>query len=104
MTRTPFTRLLVIHTDGIPTTGCAALPAQVDPSQPGLVDTLVHDCVTAGQIPDASGVDVVVAGIGRTDQDLSADAVTFLLDLNTALCEAAGAASCRVDSNLPSDL
>ena len=100
----PFTRTLVIHTDGIPTTGCAALPAQVDVSQPGLVDTLVGACVDAGQLPDATGVDIVVAGVGRTDQDLTADAVTFLLQLTTSLCAATGAASCRVDPNLPPDV
>ena len=100
----PFTRTLVIHTDGIPTTGCAALPAQVDVSQPGLVDTLVAACVDAGQLPDATGVDIVVAGVGRPDQDLTADAVTFLLQLTTSLCAATGAASCRVDPNLPPDV
>ncbi len=102
--RDPFPLTLLIHTDGIPTTGCAALPAEVDVTQAGLIDTLVQNCVDAGRLPDAVGVDVVIAGIGRTDQDLSADAVTFLLDLNTALCQAAGATSCRVDPNLPSDI
>lgn len=99
-----FSRTLVVHTDGIPTTGCAALPTEVDPTQPGLIDSLVQACVDAGRLPDAAGVDVVVAGVGRTDQDLSADAVTFLIDLNTSLCEASGASSCHVDPNLPSDL
>jgi hypothetical protein len=94
------TRVLVMHTDGIPTTGCAALPAQVTVDEPGLVERMASACVDAGQIPAADGVDIVIAGIGRTDTDLGADAVTFLLALNTALCEASGA-TCHVDANLP---
>lgn len=93
-------RVLVIHTDGIPTAGCAALPAEVNVSEPGLVERIVARCVEAGELPAADGVDVVVGGIGRISQDLSAESVGFLIDLNAALCEATGA-TCRVDPNLP---
>ena len=71
--------MLVIHTDGIPTTGCAALPDQVDVSDPGLVDALVAACVEPASCRTPTGVDIVIGGIGRTDPDLTADAVTFLL-------------------------
>ena len=97
------TRTLVIHTDGIPTAGCAGLPAETDVSDPNLVDQLVADCVASEQLPDADGVHIVIGGIGRTDQDLSAESVTFLIALNDGLCTATGA-SCRVDPNLPPKL
>lgn len=93
-------RLLVIHTDGIATAGCAALPEQVNVDDPGLIDSLVSACVDAGQLPPGDGIEIVIAGIGRTDQDLDAPSVSFLIDLNTALCKATGA-TCRVDPNLP---
>jgi hypothetical protein len=96
-------RSLVIHTDGIPTAGCAALPEQTNVSDLSLVDELVATCAAADQLPDADGVDIVIGGIGRTDEDLSAEAVTFLIALNQGLCEATGA-TCRVDPNLPSKL
>lgn len=96
-------RLLLIHSDGIPTTGCAALPEQVNLDEAGLVDRLLDACTAAGRLPAADGVHVFIGGIGRTDADLSADAVTFLIDLNSALCEATGA-TCHVDPNLPPDL
>ena len=96
------TRTLVVHTDGIATAGCAALPDEVDVSETGLVDRLTAACVDAGQLPDADGIEIVIGGIGRTDQDLDAGSVTFLIDLNRALCEATGA-TCHVDPNLPSD-
>jgi len=96
-------RVLVIHTDGIATAGCAALPEEVNLSEPGLAEQLTDACVTAGQLPSADGVEVVIGGIGRTNEDLSAESVTFLIELNTALCEATGA-TCRVDPNLPSDI
>ncbi len=96
-------RVLLIHTDGIPTTGCAALPEEVNVDEPGLVDRLLEACTSAGQLPSADGIDVVIGGIGRTDTDLSADAVTFLIQLNTALCSATGA-TCSVDPNLPPDI
>ncbi len=51
------------------------------------IDQLVADCVAADQLPDADGVDIVIGGIGRTDQDLSAESVTFLIALNQALCD-----------------
>jgi hypothetical protein len=93
-------RTIVIHTDGIPTAGCAALPEQTNVSDPALVEQLVAACADDGQLPDADGIDVVIGGIGRTDEDLSAESVTFLIELNTALCAATGA-TCRVDPNLP---
>ncbi len=96
-------RVLVIHTDGIATAGCAALPDQVNLSEPGLAERLTDACVEAGQLPTADGVEIVIGGIGRTNQDLSAESVAFLIELNTALCEATGA-TCRVDPNLPSNL
>lgn len=96
-------RVLLIHTDGIPTTGCAALPQEVNLDEPGLVDSLLEACTSAGQLPTADGVDIVIGGIGRTDTDLSAEAVTFLIELNTALCNATGA-TCSVDPNLPPDI
>lgn len=96
-------RVLLIHTDGIPTTGCAALPEEVNLDEPGLIERLLEACTSAGQLPAADGVDVVIGGIGRTDTDLSAGAVTFLIELNTALCDATGA-TCHVDPNLPPDI
>lgn len=97
------TRVLVIHTDGIATAGCAALPDEVNLSEAGLVGELSDACIDAGQLPGADGIEIVIGGIGRTNEDLSAESVTFLIELNTALCEATGA-TCRVDSNLPSDV
>lgn len=96
-------RVLVIHTDGIATTGCAALPEQVNVHDPELVDRLTQACVDDGQLPAADGIEIVVGGIGRTDTDLDAASVTFLLELTTSLCEATGA-TCRVDPNLPTDV
>lgn len=96
-------RVLVIHTDGIATTGCAALPEQVNVDDPELVDRLTQACVDDGQLPTADGVEIVIGGIGRTDTDLDAASVTFLLELTTSLCEATGA-TCRVDPNLPTDV
>jgi hypothetical protein len=96
-------RVLVIHTDGIATTGCAALPEQVNIDDPDLIDRLTQTCVDEGQIPSADGTEIVIAGIGRTDTDLDAASVTFLLELTTSLCEATGA-TCRVDPNLPTDI
>lgn len=93
-------RVLVIHTDGIPTAGCAALPEEVNVAEPGLVERIVARCTEAGHLPMADGVDIVIGGIGRTSQDLGAESVTFLVELNTALCAATGA-TCRVDPNLP---
>ena len=72
-------RLLVLHTDGIPTP-VAALPAEVDVSSPTLIDELVWRCVDSGQL--LRRVDVVIGGVARTDQTLGNDVVTFLLDLN----------------------
>lgn len=96
-------RALVIHTDGIATAGCAELPDEVNLSEPGLIDDLTTACAEAGQLPVADGVEIVIGGIGRTNQDLDSASVTFLIELNTALCEATGA-TCRVDPNLPSDV
>jgi len=97
-------RVLVMHTDGIATSGCAALPDEVVVDDPAaverLIDELVGACAGGEDLPDATGVEVVIGGIGRTADALSADAVEFLLDLNTALCEATGA-TCHVDPNLP---
>jgi hypothetical protein len=97
-------RLLVIHTDGIPTAGCAALPEQVDVSDPTLIERLTAACSDAGQLPAADAdVEIVIGGVGRTNQDLSAESVTFLIELNTALCGATGA-TCHVDPNLPPEI
>jgi hypothetical protein len=96
-------RVLVIHSDGIATAGCAALPEQVNVDDPELVDRLTQACVDDGQLPAADGVEIVIGGIGRTDTDLDAASVTFLLELTTSLCEATGA-TCRVDPNLPTEI
>lgn len=96
-------RALVIHTDGIATAGCAELPDEINLSEPGLIADLTTACTEAGQLPSADGVEIVIGGIGRTSQDLDSASVTFLIELNTALCEATGA-TCRVDPNLPADV
>ena len=96
-------RVLVIHTDGIATAGCAALPDEVNLSESGLAQQLTEACVAADQLPRADGIEIVIGGIGRTNEDLNAESVTFLIELNAALCEATGA-TCRVDPNLPSDV
>lgn len=96
-------RTLVIHTDGIATAGCAALPDEVNLSEPGLIDRLTAACTDAGQLPATDGLEIVIGGIGRTHGDLDAESVTFLIELNTALCEATGA-TCRIDPNLPSNV
>lgn len=98
-------RVLVIHTDGMATAGCAALPETVElgAAADELLTSLVANCEDDGQLPDATGVDVVIGGIGRTDADLDDAAVTFLLELNLALCESTGA-TCSVDPNLPTDV
>lgn len=96
-------KVLVIHTDGIGTTGCAALPEQVNIDDPDLVDRLTQTCLDDGQLPSADGVEIVIGGIGRTDTDLDSASVSFLLELTTSLCEATGA-TCRVDPNLPTDI
>ena len=93
-------RLLVIETDGIPTAGCAALPSEVNVSDPTLIGSITATCTDAGLLPTVDGVDIVIVGIGRSNSAPSADGVTFLLGLNGSLCDATGAA-CHVDANLP---
>ncbi len=95
--------MLVVHTDGIATSGCAALPEEVNIDDPDLIERLTAACVDTEQLPSADGIEIVIGGIGRTDEDLDAASVTFLIELNTALCEATGA-TCRVDPNLPTDV
>ncbi|MCW2749119.1 MAG: hypothetical protein JWR83_229 [Aeromicrobium sp.] len=94
-------RTLVIATDGLATAGCAALPSTVDPTDSTLVPRLVARC--AEHLPDASGIDVLIVGIGHTG-NLSSESVSFLTALNTALCEASHARTCSVPPTRPKHL
>lgn len=94
-------RTLVIATDGLATAGCAALPSTVDPTDSTLVPSLVAKC--AQHLPDASGIDVVIVGIGHTG-DLSSESVTFLTALSMALCQASHAHTCSVPPTRPNHL
>lgn len=96
-------RTLVVLTDGVPTAGCAALPESVDLGDPGLVERLTSACRDRGLLPDATGVRIIIGEVGRTDETLTADAVTFLLQLHRSLCDATGA-TCEVGPNPPLSL
>jgi len=96
-------RTLVVLTDGIPTAGCARLPENTDPTDGHLIAEIVQRCKDTGALPNLSGVDVWMIGIGRTGTGLSSEAVAFLSELNKALCEASDA-TCQVSIDVPSDL
>jgi hypothetical protein len=91
---------MIIVTDGVPTAGCAALSERIDPTDLGQIDSLVADCTARGLLPNLAGVTVFVAGVGRSAEPLSNEAVTFLRNLNQALCEASGA-TCQVILDSP---
>ena len=93
-------RTLVVWTDGLVTSGCAALPDPVDVDDETLVERLTDACLADGAIPDGVGTTIVITGIGRTAIDLSDDAVDLLEDLMRSLCAATGA-ECRVGSDVP---
>jgi len=94
-------RRLVIVTDGVATAGCAALPSTVDPMDESLIADLVNRCTSV--LPDASGIDVIVLGVGHTG-DLSSESVTFLAELSTALCHASRAKTCSIPLTRPNRL
>jgi hypothetical protein len=93
-------RTLVVWTDGLATSGCAALPDPVDVDDDTLVQRLTDACRAEGAIPDGVGTTIVITGIGRTAVDLSDDAVDLLEDLMVSLCAATGA-ECHVGSDVP---
>ena len=95
-------RRIVIVTDGVQTAGCSALPNPLDPTTPGLVESLVTRCIDQGELPDATGIDVTILGVGRAATDLDAPAVAFLTRLATGLCEASHA-RCAVTAIRPTN-
>lgn len=95
-------RRIVIVTNGVQTAGCSALPNPLDPTTPGLVKSLIARCVEQGELPDATGIDVTILGVGRAAADLDAPTVSLLTSLATGLCEASHA-RCTVTALRPTN-
>lgn len=83
-------------------TGGLGLTGPLDPAAAGwdrVPADLVEEAAVAGLVPDLSGREVVISGLGRTagDQEpLGVPEQRWLRELWTALCDATGA-SCRID-------
>ncbi|MFF2974702.1 OmpA family protein [Streptomyces albidoflavus] len=90
-------RRIVVATDGLVNTGCADLRgAGFDGAAE--IKAMVQRCSEAGELPDLSGTEVNLVGIGRTAGGTapSSPQTAWLTTLWASLCEAAGASSCEV--------
>lgn len=66
------------------------------------IDSTVSSCVTDGLIPDAEGIDVIIAGVGRVadPESMPSETLEWLLELVETVCEASRAKSCTVTQRL----
>ncbi|MFE1775050.1 OmpA family protein [Streptomyces sp. NPDC059008] len=90
-------RRIVMATDGLANTGCADLRSAGFDGVPE-IEAMVRRCRTAGELPDLKGAEVSLVGIGRTarGQAPSSPQTAWLTSLWTRLCQASGAARCKV--------
>ncbi|WP_407288373.1 OmpA family protein [Streptomyces sp. BP-8] len=90
-------RRIVVATDGLANTGCADLRSAGFDGVPE-IEAIVRRCRTAGELPDLKGAEVSLVGIGRTARGRapSSPQTAWLTSLWTRLCEASGAARCKV--------
>lgn len=91
-------RRVLLATDGLANTGCADLRGTG--FDRGEIAMIVEGCARAGELPDLSGVEVAIRGIGYVGagNPPSSPQTTWLVELWRAMCTAAKAASCRVES------
>ncbi len=81
-------RRLVVFTDGLVNTGCADLRSHQN------VRDLVEGCQVGGKLPQLSGIDLTLSGVGFpafAEQALSTDQSLLLQDIWTVLCRETGA-------------
>ncbi|MDO0927238.1 OmpA family protein [Streptomyces sp. TG1A-8] len=90
-------RRIVVATDGLTNTGCADLrSAGFDGTAE--IGAVVERCRRSGELPDLTGVEVSLVGIGRAarGKQPSSPQTAWLSTLWTRLCGATGASSCEV--------
>ncbi|MEU1788262.1 OmpA family protein [Streptomyces sparsogenes] len=95
--RDPGRRRVVVATDGLTNIGCADLRSAGFGGMEEIKAT-VNRCREAGELPDLSGAEVDLVGVGRTARGGLPSSVqtAWLADLWTELCEATGASHCQV--------
>ncbi|WP_158712376.1 OmpA family protein [Streptomyces sp. NRRL F-5135] len=90
-------RRIVVATDGLTNTGCADLrSAGFDGGEE--IRMTVDRCRDAGELPDLTGTEVGIFGIGRSarGEAPSSPQTAWLTTLWEHLCQATGASSCQV--------
>ncbi|GAB2572186.1 hypothetical protein GCM10027168_01140 [Streptomyces capparidis] len=90
-------RRVLVATDGLTNTGCADLrSAGFDGDEE--IKAVVNRCHEAGELPDLTGAEVNLVGIGRSASGKapSSPQTAWLVRLWSRLCEATGALSCKV--------
>ncbi|MEV3870685.1 OmpA family protein [Streptomyces sp. NPDC049906] len=89
-------RGIVVATDGLTNTGCADLRSAGFDNKDEIED-VVRRCRAAGELPDLTGIDVSLIGLGRSAGGAapSSPQTTWLTSLWERLCRASGA-SCEV--------
>ncbi|MFE3941176.1 OmpA family protein [Streptomyces sp. NPDC059118] len=88
---------IVLATDGLTNTGCADLRSAGFDGRAEIKAT-VDRCRKAGELPDLTGTEVNLVGIGRAarGEAPSSPQTSWLITFWTQLCEATGASSCEV--------
>ncbi|WDM11878.1 OmpA family protein [Streptomyces lavenduligriseus] len=90
-------RTIVVATDGLTNTGCADLrTAGFDGAAE--IKEAVKRCRTEGELPDLTGTDVHLVGIGHAARGAvpSSPQIAWLTTFWSSLCDATGASSCEV--------
>ncbi|MEU8822320.1 OmpA family protein [Streptomyces sp. NPDC048636] len=90
-------RRIIMATDGLTNTGCVDLrSAGFDGTAE--ITTMVRRCRKAGELPNLTGTEVSLVGIGRAARREvpSSSQTAWLTTLWTRMCEATGAADCHV--------
>ncbi|MET8559315.1 OmpA family protein [Streptomyces flaveolus] len=90
-------RRIVVATDGLTNTGCADLrSAGFDGTAE--IKAAVERCRTAGELPDLTGAEVTLVGIGHAarGEAPSSPQIAWLTTFWTRMCDATGASSCEV--------
>ncbi|WAX79519.1 OmpA family protein [Streptomyces sp. KMM 9044] len=90
-------RRIVVATDGLTNTGCADLrSAGFDGTAE--IKATVERCREAGELPDLTGTEVNLVGIGHAARGKapSSPQTAWLITFWTSLCDATGASSCDV--------
>ncbi|MBY6301478.1 OmpA family protein [Streptomyces clavuligerus] len=90
-------RRVVVATDGLTNTGCADLRSAGFDGRDE-IEAVVRHCREAGELPDLTGAEVSLVGLGRAARGAapSSPQTAWLTALWERLCRATGASSCEV--------